>query len=287
MKIKIITALILIILLSACGGKGKDRETHVKILGLKGKVKSVKYSSYDAESKFGEIKKGVRSNSRQDNRYYYFNEQGVKVEDGEYDSYNQIQTKRLYRYNDNGKLIETRDFNSKDEFTGKTIYSIDDEENLIETSDFNSKNEFMGKIIYTRNAKGNTIETNSYNSMGSLNSKLKFEHDKKGRILESIYYGSDGKLRDKTYIKYNAKGKVAEVKLITEDSIFIKNFKYENKEKDDMTSMIQYEGYLTMSKTIYRYEYDENGNWIQKISIEDEKPKLIEEREIKYYINTK
>ncbi len=284
MKIKIISILTLIIFLSACGGRGKEKETHVKILGLKGRVKSVKYSSYDAELKFGEIKKGARSSSGQDNRYYYFNEEGVKVEEGEYDLNGQIQRKRLYRYNESGKLIETSDFNLNDEFTGKTIYKTDDKGNLIETSEFDSKGEFMGKIIYTRDEKGNAVETNSYDSMGSLDSKFNSEYDKKGRVLETIYYGANGELNKKTYIKYDGKGRTIEIKLIAEGSIFIQNFKYENKEKDDLTTMIKYEDYLIMSKTIYRYKYDENGNWIQKISIEDKKSKVIEEREIEYYM---
>lgn len=284
MKIKIITVLTLIILLSACGGWRKERGTHLKILGLKGRVKSVKYSSYDAELKFGETKKGIRNSSGQDNRYYYFNEEGIKIEDGEYDSYNQIQRKRLYRYNDSGKLIEVRNFNSKDEFTGKTIYRIDIKGNLIETSDFNSEGKLMGKIVYIRDDKGNAIETNSYDSMGILNSKFKFEYDRKGRVLESIYYGPGGELEEETYIKYDSKGRETEVKVITEGSVIIKNFKYENKEKDDLTAMIKFENYLIMSKTIYKYKYDENGNWIEKISIEDEKPKIIQEREFEYYM---
>ncbi|WP_028856034.1 hypothetical protein [Psychrilyobacter atlanticus] len=284
MKIKIVTALTLIILLSACGGRGKDKETHVKILGLVGKVKSVKYSTYDAELKFGEIKKGARSSSREDNRYYCFNEEGIKIEDGEYDSYDQIQMKRLYRYNDNGKLIEVRNFNSKDKFIGKTIYKIDGKGNLVETNDFNSKGEFVDKIIYTRDDKGNAIETNSYDSMGSLISKFKFEYDRKGRVLESIYYESGDEMEEKTYIKYDGKGRTVEIKVITEGNVIIKNLKYENKEKDEVTTMIKFENYLNMSKTIYKYKYDENGNWIEKISIEGEKPKVIEEREFEYYM---
>jgi len=284
MKIKILTTLILIILLSACGDRGKDRENHVKILGFKGKVKLVKYSNYDAESKFGEINKGIRSSFGEDNRYYYFNEKGVKIEEGEYDFHGQIQRKKLYKYNENGNLIETKDFNLKDEYIGKTIYKTDDNKNLIETNDFNSKDEFIGKTLYIRDDKENAIETNSYDSKGNLYSKLKSEYDTKGRVLEVISYGLENKLKEKTYIKYDGKGRIIEIKVITDGSVIIKNFNYENKEKDDLTLMVKYEDYLTMSKTIYRYKYDENGNWIQKISIEDGKPKIIEEREIEYYM---
>jgi len=287
MKIKIITALTYIILLAACGGIRKVSETDVKISGLKGRVKSVKYSTYNAELKFGEIKKGVRSSSGQDNRYYYFNEKEVKIEEGERDSFDQIQRKTLYKYNDKGNLSQTSNFNSEGEFTGKTIYTRDNKGNLIETGDFNSKGGFIGKIIYTRDNKGNAVETNSYDSMGILNSKFKFEYDKKGRILESIYYGSDGELREKKYSKYDGKGRTIEVKLVIGTSVFIKDLKYENKEKDDLTLMIKSENYSIMSKTIYTYVYDENGNWIEKISIEDKKPRVIEEREIEYYINAK
>ncbi len=287
MKIKIITALTLIILLAACGGIGKVNETDVKILGLKGGVKSVKYTTYDAELKFGEIKKGVRSGSSRDNRYYYFNEKEVKTEVGERDSFDQIQRKTLYKYNDKGNLIQTSNFNSKSEFTGKTIYTRDNKGNLIETGDFNSKGDFIGKIIYTRDNKGNAIETNNYDFIGSLSSKFKFEYDKKGRVLESIYYGSDGELREKTYIKYDEKGRSIEVKLVIGTSVFIESLKYGNKEKDDLTLMIKSENYSIMSKTIYTYVYDENGNWIEKVSMKEKKPRVIEEREIKYYINSK
>ena len=116
MKIKIIIALTFIILLSACGGIKKEQETDVKILDLKGRVKLIKYSGYDAELKFGKIKKGARNSSKEDNRYYYFNEKEVKIEDGEYDSYGQIQKRRSYQYNDRGKLIQSSDFNSKNVF---------------------------------------------------------------------------------------------------------------------------------------------------------------------------
>ncbi|OQY41479.1 MAG: hypothetical protein B6227_04980, partial [Fusobacteriia bacterium 4572_74] len=96
-------------------------------------------------------------------------------------------------------------------------------------SNFNSKNEFIGKIIYTRDDKGNAIETNSYDSIGNLNFKYKYEYNGKGKVLESIYYGSDGELCEKTYMKYDDKERVVETKLVIKTSVFIKNFKYENK----------------------------------------------------------
>jgi hypothetical protein len=284
MKAKKIILLIFIILLSACGGIKKGDQTDVKILGLRGRVKSIKCSSYYAELKFGEIKKGIKSSSKEDNIYYYFNEKEVKIEEGEYGSYGAIQKKRLYKYNDKENLIQRSDFDSKDDFLGKTIYTRDNKGNLIEESKFNSKDEFVGKIIYIRDKKGNAIETNIYDSIGILNSKFKFEYDKKGRILESRYYGPDDKLWEEKYIKYDEKGRMKEEKLKIGTSIFVKDLRYENKETNDVTLMIRSKDFSIMSKTRYTYKYDKNNNWIEKISIEDEKPKTIKKRKIEYYI---
>ena len=284
MKIKVIITMILMILLSACGSKSKDQKSDVKILGLKGKVKSIKYMTYNAELKFGAIKKGEQSNSKENNKYFNFNENEIKIEDGEYISYDQIQIKRLYIYNDKNILTQTSGYNLNGDFLGKLTYEIDSQGDLIETNDFNSKNEFMGKTIYTRDNNGNAIETNIYDSMGNLKSKFTSDHDSKGRILESIYYDSNGELLEKKYIKYDNKGRIIERKLIIDTSIFIQNFKYDNKETDDLTVMIKSENYSIISETIYTYKYDKNGNWIEKISIEDEVPKIIVEREIEYYM---
>lgn len=272
------------ILLSACGGIKKENKTDVKILGLKGKVKSIKYSSYDAELKFGEIKKGIRSSSKEENRYYYFNEKGVKIEDGETDLYGVIQKKRLYKYNDKERLIQSSDFNSKDQFIGKTIYTRDNTGNLTEASNFNSKDKFVGKILYIRDEKGDPIETNIYDSTGILKSKSKFEYDKKGRILESTHYGPKGELQEEKYIKYDGKGRIIEEKLKIGTTIFVKDFRYEDKEKNDVTLIIKSKDFSIMSETKYIYIYDKNGNWIEKTSIEDGKPKMIKERKIEYHM---
>lgn len=284
MKIKIIITLIFIILLSACGGIKKENKTDVKILGLKGKVKSIRYSSYNAELKFGKIKKGLRSSSKEDNKYYYFNEKKVKIEEGESDFYGVIQRKRLYKYNDKERLIQSSDFNSKDEFIGKTIYTRDNKGNLIEASKFNSKDKFMGKTLYIRDEKGDAVETNIYDSAGILNSNFQFEYDKKGRILESMHYGPKGNLEEEKYIKYDKKGRIIEEKLKIGTTIFVKDLRYEDKENNDVTLIIKSKDFSIMSKTKYIYIYDKNGNWIEKTSIEDGKPKMIKERKIEYHM---
>lgn len=284
MKTKITIALIFIILLSACGGIKKGDKTDVKILGLKGRVKSIKYSSYNAELKFGEIKKGMRSNSKEDNRYYYFNIEGVKVEDGESDFDDVIQKKTLYKYDKNERLIQSSEYNSKDKFIGKTIYTRDDKGRLTEASKYNSEDEFIGKIIYIRDDRGDAIEKNIYDLNGVLSSKFKFEYDKKGRVLESRHYRSDGRLLEEKYIKYDGDGKILEEKLKIGTTIYVKDYRYEDKDREDVTLITQSKDFSIMSKTKNIYKYDKIGNWIEKTSVEDGKPKVIKERKIEYYM---
>ncbi len=105
--------------------------------------------------------------------------------------------------------------------------------------------------------KGNRIESINYNSDGSLLSKETFKYDEKGNRIESIKYNSDLSLNSKATYKYDKKGNVIE-----------SNYR-------DSTS---YE-----SKETFKYEFDKQGNWVQKICFVNGIPNSILEREYEYY----
>jgi hypothetical protein len=106
--------------------------------------------------------------------------------------------------------------------------------------------------------KGNKIEDNSYISDGSLIKKFTYKYDDKGNRIENSRFTSDGNIEKKYTYKYEDMGNAIEENCYTSDGILL-------------------------SKYTYKYEYDNQENWNKQIRFEDDKPKYIIEREIKYY----
>ena len=82
-KIAIICIVLLIgVLFFSCTktDKPKEQKTDLEILNLKGKVKQVKESTFEAIDKFGEIVKGDRTNYLENSRII-FNESGDEIEE--------------------------------------------------------------------------------------------------------------------------------------------------------------------------------------------------------------
>ena len=136
---------------------------------LKGKVKSIKETTYKAVDKFGQIEKGDVLN----NYFNIYNEKGNKIEDNFYDSDGNLSSKDTYEYDEKGNNIEKNNYDSDGSLNSKTTYKYD--------------------------KKGNKIEDNSYDSDGSLNSKTTYKYDEKGNMIE---YNTDGRFGEKYTYKY-------------------------------------------------------------------------------------
>lgn len=129
---------------------------------LKGKVKSIKETPYEAVDKFGQIEKG---NVLYDNFIFPFtiyDEKGNKIEENHYDSDGNLSSKDTYEYDENGNNIEKNNYDSD----GRLGY----------------------KLIYKYNEKGNMIEKNNYDSNGRLDYKYTYEYDKNNNWTQRIEY---------------------------------------------------------------------------------------------------
>ena len=134
--------------------------------------------------------------------------------------------------------------------------------NKLEENWFNPDGRLFSKYTYKYDDKGNKLEENSFNSDGSLNSKYTYKYDDKGNKIELNYFNSDGSLFLKSTSKYDDKGNEIE-----------RNSFISDVNLDD--------------KYTYKYTYDQQGNWIQRIAYKVkngvEKPSRIVERTIEYY----
>ena len=175
---KIILATLSVLYLVSYGQSKKKNDLTEE--NLKGKVKSIKETTYEAVDKFGQIEKG---NVFYDRFSLLFNSPFTII------------------YNEKGNKIEKNYYNSDGSLKSKTTYKYDKKGNNIEENTYDSDSRLNFKATYKYNEKGNIIEKNYYDSDGRLNFKATYKYDKKGNNIEYNICYSDGSL-DKTTYKY-------------------------------------------------------------------------------------
>ena len=135
------------------------------------------------------------------------------------------------------------------------------------------------KETYKYDDKGNLIEWYYYELHDGLAATYKY--DAKGNLIEEISYSHAG-VGNTTY-KYDAKGNKIE-----ENSYFIGlldrkyTMKYDAKGNLIEGNSYEADGSLDYKYT-FKYEFDEKGNWIKRITFKNQIPESIEEREFEYY----
>lgn len=228
-----------------------DKKNDLQKFNLQGNVKSITEVEDDIK------KDSVIHTSEAYPQYITllkFNEKGNLTKMSFYHSKNILASETLYKYNDKGYLIEEEHHNYDFFFpvSSKHIPKYDDKGNLIEKDNYDSDGKLTSKTKYKYDGKGNEIERNIYKPDGSLDSKWTFKYDNKGNTIEENVYNSNGSLNSKITYRYNDKNIIEEA-------------------------------YNGRNKETYKYEHDDKGNWIKRISYVNNQPNIITKRTIEYY----
>ena len=268
--------LILLLIIFGFTNKSK-KKTDFEDLKLNGNVKSIIENTYKAEEKFGEISKGEKLITLIDteNHTIIFNEQGNIVEEKNHLIYYKIQ--QIYDNQNNKEIVNTYDKNNK--LTSQTKYKYDSNGNFIEYNQYyEGKLVHKGKFKYDDEEK--PIEHNFYDQTGKLQSKRKNIYKNK-EIVDSKDYDGDGNLEFQTVFEYDSNGN--ETKMTNFNSLGDINQKIMYKYNSENIVIESIDLYNNISKKEkYKYIFDSNKNWIQKIVFEDEIPMKIIERNIQY-----
>lgn len=285
---------------------------------LKGPVKSCKIATYNAVDVNGKIIKGdfyksdfssseekfkllqFRSDGLIDmisyldekgtfveNFRYFYNDLSLKTSEIStrfYGSFNSYDT-TLYFYNSYSKLVR-REWSIGSQYYGIDRNTYDNYGFMIADSTFESPWSLSNRRDYKNDERGNVIEEAFYFKYNELFSRTYRDYDSKNRkIYEAIYYPDDKEL-DGRYVKYNYNrfNKVQlEQRYTKEKKLWEKTVhKYNNDGNEKKSISVNLEDNINSTCT-YKYEYDEKGNWIQKIFFYKSKVSTIHEREISYY----
>lgn len=269
------------ILLSSCTNK---QTYDYEYYGLNCPVKSVKVTTYEAESKFGEIVKG----DLEWNGHYLaiFNDVGNLESISNYDDDGDLTRVEKYKYNEDNKVTVVASYNNDGDLDYQLMYTYNNDhiESFTQKSYWNDKEEI--REYKHKWSEEQLIETMVIEN-GELSTVSKYTRDSKNS-LKWITYDKDGKEISRGDEAYNEYGQLVSrnegelhITIKWNDKklpIFLKNAHLSN------NTNISW--YTTGEENTYHveYEYDKKGNWIKQVVYEGEikTPLTISERVIQY-----
>jgi YD repeat-containing protein len=169
-----------------------------------------------------------------------------------------------YTYDNSGNRVQSKVFNTKDYTNQESFYLYDVKGNMIENKMLTIKRDTpVTKKIYKYDDKNNLKEMDLYSKNKYMNKWL-FKYDEKGNELEESKFDSSNAFVEKWIFEYNAFGNKNEMALYT-DSL-IERFVYSYNEHGDVTEEILYGRFnMVYHDNLYKYQYDDKGNWVRKI----------------------
>ena len=277
---KIITLFISILFMIGCNTNKSKIETDLEKQGFKGKVKSIKSTTYKAIEKFGEIQKGEKFSGF----FYTFNKDGNFIECISDEKENN--SRQTFIYNDKGNIIEQKEYDSEGSLKSQTTYNYDDKgrevESLITLSFQGINGSAELRITKEYDQKGNIIEEKNYNNHNKLSSKGIYTYDERGNKIKEIFINLDSKKpEEKNIYIYDKNNNKIEVQEYISENLSEKTIiKYDEKGNILEKDLIDFNKNMSF-KIIYKN--DKIGNSIEQIYYVNGNLYVIEEIEIEYY----
>jgi ribosome maturation protein Sdo1 len=289
-------------------------------LNLKGNVKSVKETSFEAISINGKISKGDKKREIEGDFDFHIliQENGLKIREDLFLTKDNESYKRTLNYNEEGFLIQRIWYNLDGSINQNWNYTLNEKGNPISVINKAMKNPFIAKKSYTYNKNGNKTEFKAFEKDGSINIYKEFKYNQKEDLIEEIDYTSEGKIKMKLICNYDDKGnKIKSLRYLTNAGFLFETFNYKYNTKNQKTEELHYNvsKILTFKKVFkytqkglikkikkyqninedstselklieiktYKYYFDKQKNWIKKIVLLNKEPIYIFEREIEYF----
>ncbi|MEI6455737.1 MAG: hypothetical protein WCO93_05570 [bacterium] len=241
---------------------------------LTGKIKSYRESYYSVRDKFGKIHKGPKLNDSVFlDQLFKFDQNGNITEEVEYNYDGTIHARYRARFGYEDNNVESIYVKLDPQIV------IDKKPFIVESVKFSWGEKY--EMSYKNDTHGRPVEETIYDLFGRELYKIKIRRDEKGRAMEDDF--SDGSVDQ---YKYDDKGNLIEwVFRSSNSNVIITSYKY-----DDHGNIIEMNVNNFFKSTYkfhydhhtYVYQYDEFGNWIERLEYENDKPQRIVERTIEY-----
>ncbi len=261
---------------------GNDKRYPYQEYGLNSPVKSIKVTTYEADSKFGEVVKG---DLKWDGHYLAeFNNIGNIISLTEYDGDGDIDGVIKYKYNNDDNVIDVSeydedgelDYNKLLEYNGSllskvtSIYKYSKADDVYVTDIFYDGETIVKETIYYNGELMSVVKYSKYDEAGA--EWISYDKDGKEKNRGSSIFNEDNRefrynISDKEYYEVTSNEKGLPV--------YLKNAELYNN---------TFVSYCKGAVFYIEYEYDKKGNWIKQTVLEGElkNPVAISERVIVY-----
>lgn len=173
----------------------------------------------------------------------------------------------------------------KDTLRRKSISSYNEQGNETEFVTYSPAGNLLSRSVYNYNDSGHLIDVKRFRADGSLNVTTKYRYDARGNQEEDFNTDPSGTLFMRGVGKYDGKGnRIVYDRFNQYGILFLKsNFKFD-KSGNEIEER-EYDSHQGLKyTTTYEYgNHDRHGNWLYRVTLKNDEPKTITEREITLY----
>src|SRR5699024_10588954 len=272
-----------VVLLGACS-KPSPTKTISGKYELTGAVKTLEIKSYlpQNDSLQTQMEKRKKSGTEQ-HCIIHFSPSGNQTEVTLFDKRGKDKVHFKILYNKDQQISEKRLFDKTDSLEGRYVFKYDGKE-LLTKQFFEGEKDLYSNWDYTYDAQGRKIEIESYGPAGDLDYKRTFTYNKAEHSgTDKWYNGNAEDPQDVKKFTYDEQGRKTEEEYRNLSDHYTVKIKYSYNDHDLLASKKVFDasGELQHEKT-YNYNYDDTGNWVERIETEKGIPIFITERKITY-----
>lgn len=193
-------------------------------------------------------------------------------------------------YNSNGQRRSMSFLSTEEEVVFRTRYKHDafgvtTLEQVVDNND-----DVIGRTYYIYNDQFILTESYVEDAERQVENRIRYKYDGLGRLIQRSYNDAAGRVYRREMYRYNGDGTIQNNTIYNRQDQKVMEIRYEyDRMKQPITKTIF--DYSDVEPeifvTLYRYQYDEKGNWIQRTeySVEGTShiPTYITERSIQYF----
>lgn len=227
--------------------------------GFRGPVKEVMQTMYEAKVSMGEMQRG------------YVMERLQTV------------------YNSKGQRRSMTYLNTEDSIIFRTRYKHDGFGLITLEHIVDNHEHVVGRTYYVYDANNVLSEVYVEDEERQVENRMLLKYDAMGRVIQRSYNDPFNEIYKREVYSYDGRGNIAKSVVYDRQKTKIQEWRFEYDEHNQPVSQTLYdytEAEPEVFFTLFKYQYDTQGNWIQKVEyvLENEQmiPEYITERKISY-----
>ncbi|HNQ68893.1 MAG TPA: hypothetical protein PKN32_10970 [Bacteroidales bacterium] len=218
----------------------------------------------------------ARIKSIEQSKYYIFNSEI---------NFNSLAESSKIAYDDSGKITFMETYGSENFLICRYEYCYDKNGRLKKTLLYKQDNNLSYKKLNKYDSKGFITRQIVFDKKAKRTSCTFYKNDEQGRVIEEEQLDANNKTA-LSYItkKYDNQGNIVEMCHSTERDGKTEKYLYYYDSENHMTGRDYFDESGNLIESLrYKYEYDENGNWVQRTITNMNMLVFVEKRDIIYF----